>query len=91
MRRADLNQASIKAAHVSSPFELSEETETVMRQLPSSAPITTKCTRTRLSTVVHSLSSLQLTEDPDRVRCLVIPGFVLKLSHPVFSGANLSR
>src|SRR5260370_26100684 len=40
------------------------DAETVMRQLPAS----TRFTRTRLSDIVHPVSSSQLTQDPDRVR-----------------------
>ena len=41
--------------------------EAVMRQLPSWIT-TTKFTHTRLSVIVHPISSSQLTKDPDRVR-----------------------
>ena len=42
--------------------------ESVMRQLPLGSPTTTRFTRTRLSDIVHPVSSSQLTQDPDRVR-----------------------
>src|SRR5262249_46225804 len=42
--------------------------ETVMRQLQLGSPTTTRFTRTRLSDIVHPVSSSQLTQDPDRVR-----------------------
>jgi hypothetical protein len=44
------------------------DAETVMRQLPVGSPTTTRFTRTRLSDIVHPVSSSQLTQDPDRVR-----------------------
>src|SRR5262249_39619103 len=44
------------------------DAETVMRQLPAWIALTTRFTRTRLSDIVHPVSSLQLTQDPDRVR-----------------------
>jgi hypothetical protein len=42
--------------------------ESVMRQRRPGSPTTTRFTPTRLSAIVHPVSSLQLTEDPDRVR-----------------------
>src|SRR5262249_12275163 len=47
---------------------MAEAFETVMRQLPAWIATTTRFTRTRLSDIVHPVSSSQLTQDPDRVR-----------------------
>jgi hypothetical protein len=42
--------------------------EAALHQLPSWSHTTMRFTRTRLSDIVHPVSSLQLTKDPDRVR-----------------------
>jgi putative transposase len=42
--------------------------ESVMRQRRRGSPTTTRFTRTRLSAIVHLVSSLQFTRDADRVR-----------------------
>ena len=57
------------------------------------SPITTRFTRTRLSDIVHPVSSSQLTQDPDRVRSFGGYNSVSRWVSRCFAcdGANLSH